>query len=383
MAGVHDMILPPPLKPPPTVQPIKKAPGPSATPDEPIQTGNKPNNPPKIPSPPVQRANEATNSSATPHAPSQSAHIEPTNSRAPSPTMSNTHLDSAGHHGDEFKCLALVKYHEVSKDYYCGTLNCGESFATDLERDTHYVDMSHGHHEHPSARYCMPCNLVYHNSVVLDTHRREEHFNTWCFTCSRDFEVFEELKKHMAQVHDTILIAPRAKRPSKEHTHVDEDRHIPCRVKGCDGMFKSPSGVAHHLESNTHPEIHRHTVTAVAQTLGIVPEISLNKRDALDASTITPLAIYDATEDSFDGQHFQCHICPKKFSTLAALHAHLNSPAHDDNEFKCPKEGCNRKFILISALVQHIESKTCGLTNMIEIQQWFDGLAAQFDRPLQ
>ncbi|KAH6910625.1 hypothetical protein BKA70DRAFT_1270977 [Coprinopsis sp. MPI-PUGE-AT-0042] len=152
------------------------------------------------------------------------------------------------------------------------------------------------------------------------------------------------------------------------------NRHIPCRVKGCEGMFKSPSGVAHHLESNVHQGIHRHTVTAVAQTMDIVPEISLNKRDALDASTITPLISYEAKDTSYNGKHFR---------PLASLHAHLNSAAHDDDEFKCPQEKCGRQFTLISALIQHVESETCGLTDMVQIQGWFDGLAAQFDRLLK
>lgn len=170
----------------------------------------------------------------------------------------------------------------------------------------------------------------------------------------------------------------------KGGAHTIMNRHIPCRVKGCEGMFKSPSGVAHHLESNTHEGIHRHTVTAVAQTMEIVPEISLNKRNALDASTITPLISYEADEASFNGQHFKCVLCPKKeFKSIDALHAHLNSPAHDADEFKCPKKGCGREFVLISALTQHIESETCGLTNIVEVQQWFDGLAAQFDRLLR
>ena len=67
------------------------------------------------------------------------------------------------------------------------------------------------------------------------------------------------------------------------------------------------------------------------------------------------------TEASFDGSNY---ICPfmvecrrKKFKSLDALNKHLSSPAHDDDQFKCP--GCLTVFKLISGFIQHIETRIC------------------------
>jgi hypothetical protein len=153
-------------------------------------------------------------------------------------------------------------------------------------------------------------------------------------------------------------------------------------VAGCDKSFKSPSGTAHHLESNTHQHIHRHGVTAVAQSMDIIPSISLNRRIAGDASTMTPQTSYVATAASWNGTHFVCFLCQRGFKALPALNLHLNSAAHDADEFRCPNEKCGRQFTLVSGFVQHLESRACKLANIGQIQGRFDDLAAQFDRLL-
>jgi hypothetical protein len=40
--------------------------------------------------------------------------------------------------------ITCQKCDEMSGEYYCGTLNCGEAFDKDSQRLAHYIDKSHG-----------------------------------------------------------------------------------------------------------------------------------------------------------------------------------------------------------------------------------------------
>ena len=147
----------------------------------------------------------------------------------------------------------------------------------------------------------------------------------------------------------------------------------------CSNMFKAPSAIAHHIESGCH-KINRHQVTAAVKKLNIVPEICITPR-LLPSSDPHTISTYIATEKSFNETSYECFLCHKGFRTLPSLNTHLASPAHDADEFRCPK--CKRDFTVISALVQHIESEVCGLAKMKEVQGHFDDLTVNFSRLLR
>ncbi|KAF9459150.1 hypothetical protein BDZ94DRAFT_1268917 [Collybia nuda] len=108
-----------------------------------------------------------------------------------------------------------------------------------------------------------------------------------------------------------------------------------------------------HIESGVHG-ITRHQVTVAVHKLGIIPTISVDRR--LEGPIEPPAVIvsYTATEEAFNGRTYKCIFCFCTYATLRALNAHLNSPAHDADEFKCPK--CRNQFKLVSGFIQHIES---------------------------
>ena len=142
-------------------------------------------------------------------------------------------------------------------------------------------------------------------------------------------------------------------------------------------MFKSPSGIALHIESGCH-WITRHHVTAAVHAMNIAPNISVKQTTALVPSTIQT---YIATEASFNGSAYECYLCPKLFRTLSNLNGHLNSPAHDEDEFRCPK--CKAEFKLVSGFIQHLESNSCNLVKTTQIDKYFDDLTGQFSRLLK
>ena len=94
--------------------------------------------------------------------------------------------------------------------------------------------------------------------------------------------------------------------------------------------------------------------------------------------TVASPSFVFALPSSFNGRAYQCHICYKTFRSLTG---HLNSPTHDEDEFRCPK--CKREFELISGFIQHLESGTCGLTKNRMIEGYFSDLSGQFSRLLE
>jgi len=144
-------------------------------------------------------------------------------------------------------------------------------------------------------------------------------------------------------------------------------------------MFKSPSGIALHIESGCHKKITRHHVTTAIRTMDIVPNITIKR---ITGSVPPPtVRTYIATAASFNGSAYECYLCRKTFRTLPGLNGHLNSAAHDDDEFRCPK--CKTEFKLISGFVQHLETGSCGLAAASQINNYFNDITAQFSRLLK
>lgn len=137
-------------------------------------------------------------------------------------------------------------------------------------------------------------------------------------------------------------------------------------------MFKATSCIAHHMESGSHGHT-RHDVTDIVHKLDKDGLVSIHRRILGDESTTNgnrPTYTYSATEETFNGKHYQCPLCGKECKTLPGLNSHLNSAAHDRMEFKCWR--CQRQFKLISALTQHIEANKCDP----------DIIARMVDRPM-
>lgn len=153
----------------------------------------------------------------------------------------------------------------------------------------------------------------------------------------------------------------------------------------CSKSVTVPSAIAHHIESGACHNINRHQVTAAVHALKIIPTISLSHRleggvNKSNPSTRTVIH-YSANERSFNGTAYECYLCRSTFRTLASLNSHLNSAAHDADEFKCPK--CKKKCTLISGLIQHIESNSCGVAKFTQIADQTSALTAQFSRLLK
>jgi len=257
-----------------------------------------------------------------------------------------SHCKAKGHTANRFVC-------EVCNVSFLSSTALGSHMNSPRHADDYDSDS-----DDDDDPYCYRCKLQFTNMIALSQHLFESSKHNWCFECSRDFKSKSALANHQRSL-----------------AHHGRDFKCPF----CKRMFKSPSGIAMHIESGCH-KFTRHHVTAAVQRMKIIPNISI-KRIMGPVQPPTTVRTYIATEASFNGSAYACYLCRKSFRTLSALNGHLNSPAHDDDEFRCPK--CKNKFKLISGFVQHLESHSCGLAKTTRINNYFNDLTAQFSRLLK
>jgi hypothetical protein len=203
--------------------------------------------------------------------------------------------------------------------------------------------------------------------------------HNWCFPCSRDFATVQALNQVGQPTPTMTRLLTSIHQHCLSPAH-NEEKNFDCLF--CDRAFKTPSAVAMDVESGCH-KITRHQVTAAVHKLKIVPTISVSRR--LEGPILPPAVIvtYSATQLAFNGSAYECYLCHRTYATLGRLNAHLNSPAHDADEFKCPNSKCKSEFKLISGLIQHIESGSCGLAKFKTVQSQFEKLTEQLSRTLK
>jgi len=76
-----------------------------------------------------------------------------------------------------------------------------------------------------------------------------------------------------------------------------------------------------------------------------------------------------ATERAWNGYGYECYLCARQFPTLRRLNSHIESPVHEQDLYRCPKSSCGRTFKVLSGLVQHVESESCGVMRFMQVQQ--------------
>ncbi|TFK75429.1 hypothetical protein BDN72DRAFT_832306 [Pluteus cervinus] len=259
---------------------------------------------------------------------------------------------------------------------YCG--QCERAFATNQSLHQHYQNS-------PRHAYCTQCERAFVHQGALQQHIRSTH-RIYCARCNRRFITNYSLQQHISAVHPQIDRYSSGRNALVQHSAsaVHHDRPICCPL--CGQAFRVPSSIPMHIESGAcQGGITRHHVTAAVHNMNIIPSISASR--LLTGPTnlvysVQPTIYYLATKQAFTGTAFECYFCRRQFRQLRALSAHLNSAAHDKDNFKCPNRRCNKEFTLISGLVQHIESGACGLARFGQVQRLALALTAKFSRLL-
>jgi len=177
---------------------------------------------------------------------------------------------------------------------------------------------------------------------------------------------------------------------------VHNERNIPC--PHCHRLFKTTSGVAHHLE---YKRLHQITTTVIKwdvdhQITDVVYTNRIREFDSDDENDdilvvrknqgLDQVLNMVVAEDAWDSS-LQAYVCPvpdckKGFKKLSGVNRHLSSQIHraDPTTFHCPK--CESRFGVISALIQHLESEACGLVEINMVKDIYNGLRDSFKKLL-
>lgn len=181
-------------------------------------------------------------------------------------------------------------------------------------------------------------------------------------------------------------------------------RNIAC--PHCQALFKTTSGVAHHLEFKclkkitegllawdverkiTNPYIGNPNVVEDRDRIREVDSdddedtvLVMRRRPGI-VTVINLLADGGAYNRSAGAYVCLIDDCPRQFRKLGHLNQHLKSQVHqaDPDTFRCP--GCQSKFSVVSALIQHLESGSCGLVGQAEVKTIYTGMVDMFKRLL-
>ncbi|KIM29297.1 hypothetical protein M408DRAFT_328948 [Serendipita vermifera MAFF 305830] len=175
-----------------------------------------------------------------------------------------------------------------------------------------------------------------------------------CWICNAHFHTSQSLQKHMdSPVHDPQI--------------------IPC--PHCQRLFKTTSGVSHHLECKYLNKVTdavvqwdtEHQITKPEYT-NRIKEVDSNSFDDSEDEIVTKrdesvsvLSVMPLTDAHMDVYTCPMPGCLQSFQTVHSLNQHLSSQKHRTNPdtFHCPK--CFSHFSVVSALIQHIESEACGI----------------------
>jgi hypothetical protein len=168
----------------------------------------------------------------------------------------------------------------------------------------------------------------------------------YCATCDRFFDTFNHLENHLA-------------------SSIHRPKDLKCLGRECNKMFISISALTQHLESGacnsnfTRASVNRLAVRLDGNNVITNPNRLIRGPDGYNTP---PSTLPYATQNSWNGNFYECFLCYSEFRKLSALNRHLQSPRHEDSIYRCPNvDGCGREFTVLSGLCHHVEKDRCGV----------------------
>ncbi|TVY89591.1 Zinc finger protein [Lachnellula willkommii] len=227
--------------------------------------------------------------------------------------------------------------------------------------------------------HCGPCDRWFntYNGYIQHVnnsaaHQSPSYYSDWeCDSCDRSFGTETSLHQHCSSARDHPYCIPCKRMFISEHNlmqHMHSKTHSSMPCPFCKSTFANASGVIIHLEAGRCSSgFDRHRINEAIRKLdrnNVItrPMIEMPGYGGGRVETI-------ATGRAWNGYGYECYLCEREFNSLNGLNNHLKSPFHDQEVYRCPKAGCGRNYKLLSGLVQHVESESCGLMRFGQVQQ--------------
>jgi C2H2-type zinc finger len=109
----------------------------------------------------------------------------------------------------------------------------------------------------------------------------------------------------------------------------------------CSKRFKTPSSIAHHIESGTCHNISRAQVTAAVHVLNIVPTILVSRHiEGGSTHVVSDEYAFESDDDKDDDDDEEpfCVGCKRWFVDLASLYQHLATSLKHNWCFLCSRD---------------------------------------------
>ncbi|KAK6855822.1 hypothetical protein PG995_007973 [Apiospora arundinis] len=235
----------------------------------------------------------------------------------------DNHVRSTGHRWPDLECDS-----------------CSRTFGSEAARFQHMNDLDHFEFD------CHRCNSTWPTKDQLADHEHEDH--NYCAECDREFQSYNNLNQHL--------------RSSRHQGH-----NIKCPF--CKNSWATATGLTHHLESGSctvASGLNRDTLYKFVRskdTGGVFTKNLIGYHGSTH---------YEANENSYNAYRgcYECYLCHRAFSLLHGLNQHLNSPIHQQSLYHCPNRGgCGKEFKSLAAIINHLESESCGFTRFENVQR--------------
>ncbi|KAL7629034.1 hypothetical protein AAE478_000552 [Parahypoxylon ruwenzoriense] len=217
---------------------------------------------------------------------------------------------------------------------------CGRCFVTWEGREQHIDVLYHS----PLDYECNDCNTIFAKASGRGQHEVNVHF--YCRDCDRHFMNANNIRMHL-----------------NSRTH--RGSNIVCPF--CKRAFATATGLSHHLEGGHCPSAPFLNCEEVYKLVRSKDPTGVISKKLIDWQG--PSATYEATGKSWNGWAYECYFCHRSFAALNSLNQHLNSPAHQQPLYHCPNRNiCGRDFKTLAAVMNHLESESCGYTRFENVQ---------------
>lgn len=135
----------------------------------------------------------------------------------------------------------------------------------------------------------------------------------------------------------------------------------------CGTEHGTATGLVHHLESGRCPKAPLNRDKLYQAVRSRDPTGLISKK--LLGWSGSPS--YEASEKAWNpsAQAFQCYLCGRLFGQLKSLNQHLSSPAHQQKLYHCPNGHCDKDFVTLAALINHLESESCKFMRFDAVQR--------------